>query len=327
MGCSPFHQIILNDISAIDGVEAGDSFFASSKSLSERQQGYEFPHGLHDLFYWQRSLGAGVWIKHSGAGLMVSHRADVNKLTIIRPCGDINSIAALVQVLTPILKKRWNGDIVIRYCSKPLANTLSSSQWIQLVSGWSEASALDDESFPQVELQLDGVTSSSGPNYRMLRQACYLHENNFKYLHTNLLIGLDEESFCLNSIPRSVVKNSSSRQEFVDFIRATFIALRTYEIMDLKYHYLLELDGKLSAFAITYVSAERGEIYLLLAENVKRLVTFFVANIAKQLFNEGALFFNLGGSEVFHLHQFKTFAFGPFKEYQTFCLGLRDDKA
>jgi hypothetical protein len=190
--------------------------------------------------------------------------------------------------------------------------------WLVMRAGWSDASPLDDEMYPQVVLDVRGIRLCKGTAYRNVRLA-RAHQDGRWDLVVEGEPRRGAFEFARMNPPRSV----SSSEEFMAFTDATQDYIDLHGSIGLRFYHLYSSDGNLGAFGITSSgpnTLRRADGLYFSVRSERWLSPYFMLRIADDLADTGYVTINLGGSETSKLHRFKTRDFGPWTEVHTVAL-------
>jgi hypothetical protein len=201
-------------------------------------------------------------------------------------------------------------NIVIRYCSPPLASYLRTLGWRTPSRPWSGNAFQDDETFPEVIWRIHNADSFQGTAYRYLRQAETWHRNRYEVRLGDLPLTDHDVDFILTTAPKARL-NVTELDAFNAFIHATASGTKHLNCSSLRVLRLFSReDDSLSGVSIVGYHRNVADGYLLSHKEEPRLASFFLAGIIRHIRQDGIHLFNLGGSEDSHLYDFKHWSFG-----------------
>jgi hypothetical protein len=259
-------------------------------------------HGSHGLFYWLRARGSGILVTSGEAGMVLTWRPDVGRLVALRPVGQLDAVAALLDAAAASAPA--GTPLVVRYCAEDVATRLRRNGWTDMREPWRPDAPADDETFPEVIVTAPAVDLPVGQRYRSVREAVSRHHGRYSYRATPAPLGIGETRF----IQRDAARAGAYDEHETEFNTAVLTSLRAARHDWLTYHYLLA-GTRLAGFAITANITGIAHGYYLSTLNLPRLTTFFMWHIYLQQRRSGAFAVNLGGSEATSLHEFKTRTF------------------
>lgn len=259
-------------------------------------------HGSHGLFYWLRARGRGVLVAGNDAAMVLAWRPDVGRLVAVRPVGEPDAVAAMLDLMAAALPA--SAELVARYCSAEVAARLRDLGWTGLRRPWHPYAPADDETFPEVIVTAPAVEMPGGPRYKPLREALYRHRGHYTYRATSSPLGIGEDRF----IRRDAARAGRCDPSEAAFNEAVLHSLGAGRHDWLSYHYLID-GGRLAGFAINANLTGISHGYYLSTLDVPRLSTFFLWHIYLHQRRSGAFALNLGGSETATLFGFKTHTF------------------
>lgn len=283
-----------------------DTDFSDIATIPTFLQGGADVHGSHGLFYWLRARGSGSLVRSHGCAVVLSWRADVNRLTAFRPTGEPREAADLLSRLAEAAAEAVpHSPLVARYCGAGIEAALTSQGcWVPLEAPWSDEAYADDETFPEVIVTTEPRDVPSGQAYKSIREAIFKHGPEYTYTASGRPLGIGEAEF----IAAETARSQGYGEHESGFNDSVLSFLDTAYHDQLTYHYL-QRDGRVHGFAITANTTGIAHGYYLGAADLPRLATYFLWQIYLQVRRSGAFALNLGGSEEVSLFQFKTRTF------------------
>jgi hypothetical protein len=261
-------------------------------------------HGSHGLFYWLRARGHGYVVSNEDAAAVVTWRADVGRLVVLRPVGATDAVVDLLEQLADAaVSARVPGTLVARYCTHQVARRLEKVRWAPMADPWHRSAPLDDEAHPEVIVTASPTEVPAGQRYKTIREAIVRHATRYTYLSSPVPLGLGETKLVEREGAR-VAGCDGHERGFNDAVLAS-LASRRHDW--LTYHYLYR-EG-LAGFAVTGDVTGIAHGYYLAVRDVPRLATYLLWLIYVQQRRAGAAALNLGGSETRSLHAFKVRTF------------------
>lgn len=268
------------------------------------QNGWDV-HGSHKVFYWTRSRGQGIIISSKAAAVVACYSHYMQKIVLIRPIGDLESIIQLINEVCEITDHTFGGEtVLLRYCNLDLANNLRARGWRDLSAPLLPSAYADDETWPEVILPSALDDFPRGPQSRPVRKTILRYQDRYEYRAENKLVLGGEAKFILEGSSRSTVCDSYE----YSFTRAIISFLEENGDCDLTYHYLLT-DSEMAGFGITGNTTGISHCYYAGVRKLPRLSTYFLWQIYLNERHNGATALNLGGSETRSLHQYKAETF------------------
>jgi hypothetical protein len=273
-------------------------------------------HGSHGLFYWLRARGKGVVIQTDKAGLVLTWRPDVKNFIALRPVGELNAIADLLDEVAEITLTKWFGfPVVARYCGNLITNKMIDRGWALPPNPWPPNRPFDDETYPEVIITADPLEIPPGKNGNLVRKAINLNADKYSYCTSPVPIGCGEAEF---------VRTQAARADYYDdqeisFNEALIVALGFRDHHAITYHYMFDGD-RLSGFAVTANTTGISHLYYAGTTKASRLSVYFQWKIYLEERCKGSSALNLGGSETESLHTFKARTFPKHELQQTTIL-------
>jgi hypothetical protein len=268
-------------------------------------------HGSHGLFYWLRTRGKGVIIQTNNAGLVLTWRPDVKNFVALRPVGELNAMADLLDEVAEITLTKWPSvSFIARYCGNVITDRMIEHGWILPPNPWSPNRPFDDEAYPEVIITADPLEIPSGKNGNLVRKAINLNADKYSYCTSPVPIDCGEAEFIRTRAARA---DHYDDQE-ISFNEALLTALDFRDHHAITYHYLFHGD-LLCGFAVTANTTGISHVYYVGTMKMSRLSVYFQWKIYLEERRKGASALNLGGSETESLHTFKTRTF-PKRELQ-----------
>ena len=268
-------------------------------------------HGSHGLFYWLRTRGKGVIIQTNNAGLVIAWRPDVKSFIALRPVGELNAIAYLLNKVAEITLTKWpGGPFIARYCSNVVTNRMIDHGWVLPPNPWSLNRPFDDEAYPEVIITSDPLEIPQGKDGNLVRKAINLNADKYSYRTSPIPIDCGEVELIRTRAARA---DHYDDQE-ISFNEALLAALDFRDHDAITYHYLFRGDH-LSGFAVTANTTGISHVYYAGTTKTSRLSVYFQWKIYLEERRKDASALNLGGSETESLHTFKTRTF-PKRELQ-----------
>lgn len=261
-------------------------------------------HGSHGMFYWLRARGRGYVVSTGNAAAVLTWRADVGRLVVLRPVGGTDAVVALLEQLADAaVSAGLPCPLVVRYCAHQVACRLGELGWAPMADPWHRSAPLDDEAHPEVIVTAPPIEVPAGQRYKPIREAIVRHAAGHTYLCSPVPLGLGEAELVESNSARVAGYDGHER----GFNAAVLASLTTRRHDWLTYHYLIR-DG-LAGFAVTGNVTGIAHGYYLAAREVPRLATYLLWLIYLQQRRAGAAALNLGGSETRSLHAFKVRTF------------------
>jgi hypothetical protein len=261
-------------------------------------------HGSHGLFYWLRARQRGWVVSQGPAAVVVAWRPDVRHLVALRPVGDADAVADLLDTVTMVASMAApRSRLVVRYCGQALAAVLLARGWHGFGGMWCPGAPLDDEAFPEVIITADPADVPLGTGWKSLREAITWHHGRYRFHASSRLLGIEAQVPGLSRPPAG-----PGCTPWASFEAAVASALDCRDRAQLTYHYLH--DGtQLAGFSIAGNTTGIAHGYYLWTAPAPRLATYFLWQIYLHERRHGATAFNLGGSETSSLFRYKTRTF------------------
>ena len=261
-------------------------------------------HGSHGLFYWLRARQRGWVVSQGPAAVVLAWRPDVRHLVALRPVGDADVAADLLDTVIKVASvTRPKPRLAVRYCGQALATALIARGWHGFGEVWSPGAPLDDEAFPEVIITADPAHVPLGKGWKSLREAITWHHGHYQFHTSSRPLGTEAQ---ITGLSRS--RAGPRGTPWATFEAAVASALDDRDRAGLTYHYLH--DGtRLAGFSIAGNTTGIAHGYYLWTARVPRLASYFLWQIYLHERRHGATAFNLGGSETPSLFRYKTRTF------------------
>ena len=268
-------------------------------------------HGSHGLFYWLRTRGKGAIIRTNNAGLVLTWRPNVKSFVALRPVGELDVMADLLDRVAEITLTKWPSiPFIARYCGNVVTDRMIDRGWVLPHNPWSPKIPFDDETYPEVIITAHPLEVPSGKNGNLVRKAINLNADKYSYRTSPVPIGCGEGEFIRTQTARAAHYDDQE----ISFNDALLTALDFRDHEAITYHYLFRGDH-LSGFAVTANTTGISHVYYAGTTKISRLSVYFQWKIYLEERRKGASALNLGGSETESLHTFKARTF-PKHELQ-----------
>lgn len=261
-------------------------------------------HGSHGLFYWLRARQRGWVVSQGPAAVVLAWRPDVRHLIALRPVGDADVAADLLDTVIKVASVTLpESKLAVRYCGQALSTALIARGWHGFGGVWCPGAPLDDEAYPEVIITADSADVPLGKGWKSLREAITWHHGHYRFHASSRLLGTEAQVPGLSSS-----RAGPSSTPWASFEAAVASSLDGADRAGLTYHYLHD-GAQLVGFSIAGNTTGIAHGYYLWSARVPRLASYFLWQIYLHERRHGATAFNLGGSETSSLFAYKTRTF------------------